>query len=156
MAVLLVAMSVMAIMMTAVMPVWKHQAQREKEEELVFRGTQYVHAIGLFQKKYANAYPPTLDVLVEQRFLRKKFKDPVTNDDFVPIPAGQSLPGSTGTASSPGSATPGRGGATSPDFTLGPNDGSDGGHASGAFRLDDAPSRHVTYLFPLRGFRAAV
>ena len=95
MAALLIAMSVMAIMMTAVMPVWRHQAQREKEEELVFRGLQCVHAIGLFQRKYANAYPPSIDVLVEQRFLRKKFKDPITNDDFVPIGAGQSAPGST-------------------------------------------------------------
>src|SRR4051794_15002375 len=37
MAALLIAMSVMAIMMTVVMPVWKQAAQREKEEELVFR-----------------------------------------------------------------------------------------------------------------------
>ena len=34
MAALLVAMSIMAIMMTVVMPVWKQAAQREKEEEL--------------------------------------------------------------------------------------------------------------------------
>ena len=94
MAVLLVAMSIMAVMMTVVMPVWKQTAQREKEEELVFRGKQYVHAIGLFQRKFANAYPPNIDVLVEQRFLRKKFKDPITNDDFELIPAGQALPGS--------------------------------------------------------------
>ena len=73
MAALLVAMSLMAIMMTVVMPVWKQTAQREKEEELVFRGKQYVHAIGLFQRKFANAYPPNIDVLVDQRFLRKKF-----------------------------------------------------------------------------------
>ena len=66
--------------------------QREKEEELVFRGKQYVHAIGLFQRKFANAYPPNIDVLVEQRFLRKKFKDPITNDDFVPLPVGQGAP----------------------------------------------------------------
>ena len=46
MAALLVAMSIMAIMMTVVMPVWKQTAQREKEEELIFRGKQYVHAIG--------------------------------------------------------------------------------------------------------------
>ena len=39
----------MAILMTAAMPVWKHMAQREKEEELVFRGEQYAHAIGLFK-----------------------------------------------------------------------------------------------------------
>jgi type II secretory pathway pseudopilin PulG len=93
MAALLVALSVMAIMMTVVMPVWKQTSQREKEEELVFRGKQYVHAIGMFQRKFANAYPPNIDVLVDQRFLRKKFKDPITNDDFVPIPAGQAVPG---------------------------------------------------------------
>jgi len=67
MAALLIAMSIAAVMMTVAMPVWKHQAQREREEELVFRGQQYVHAIGLFQRKYANAYPPNVDVLVEQR-----------------------------------------------------------------------------------------
>jgi len=93
MAALLVALSIMAIMMTVVMPVWKQTAQREKEEELIFRGKQYVHAIGLFQRKYANTPPPNLDVLVEQRFLRKKFKDPITNDDFVPIAVGQTAPG---------------------------------------------------------------
>jgi type II secretory pathway pseudopilin PulG len=93
MAALLVGLSIMAIMFSVVMPVWKHTAQREKEEELVFRGKQYVHAIGLFQRKFANAYPPNIDVLVDQRFLRKKFKDPITNDDFVPIPAGQAVPG---------------------------------------------------------------
>jgi type II secretory pathway pseudopilin PulG len=105
MAALLVAMSIMAIMLTVAMPVWKQTSRREKEEELVFRGKQYAHAIGLFQKKFANAYPPNLDVLVDQRFLRKKFKDPITNDDFVPIAAGQNLPGGTqqpGGAQQPG------------------------------------------------------
>jgi type II secretory pathway pseudopilin PulG len=103
MAALLVAMSVMAILMSAAMPVWKQTAQREKEEELIFRGQQYAHAIGLFQRKYANAFPPSIDVLVEQRFLRKKFKDPITREDFVPILAGQGALGSA----TPGSATPG-------------------------------------------------
>jgi type II secretory pathway pseudopilin PulG len=85
MAVLLVAMSIMAIMLMIAMPVWKHTAQREKEEELVFRGTQYVHAIALFQRKTANAYPPNIDLLVRERYLRKKYKDPITNDDFQPL-----------------------------------------------------------------------
>src|SRR4051794_36476752 len=108
MAALLIAMSVMAIMMTVVMPVWKQAAQREKEEELVFRGRQYVHAIGLFQRKFANAYPPNIDVLVDQRFLRKKFKDPITNADFVPIAVGQGAPGTqtpAGQRGAPGAAT---------------------------------------------------
>src|SRR5262245_57042641 len=94
MAALLVAMSSMAIMMTVAMPVWKHTVQREKEEELVFRGKQYIKAIELYGRKYANTQPPGIDVLVEQRFLRKKFKDPITNQDFDVVRANQPAPGS--------------------------------------------------------------
>ena len=123
MAVLLVSMSIAAIMMTAVMPVWKQMAQREKEEELVFRGLQYVRALRLFSTKYANAAPPSLDVLVEQRFIRKKFKDPITNDDFQPILAGQAIPGAstapqTGATAGRG-ANAGRGAATPSQFGSG-------------------------------------
>jgi type II secretory pathway pseudopilin PulG len=106
MAALLVAMSVMAVMMTVAMPVWKQIAQREKEEELVFRGEQYARAIGLFQRKFANAPPPNFDILVEQRFLRKKYKDPITNDDFAIVTQAQNAPGTTPTGG-PGAATPG-------------------------------------------------
>jgi type II secretory pathway pseudopilin PulG len=103
MAALLVALGIMAVMMTVAMPVWKQAAQREKEEELVFRGQQYVHAITLFSRKHANAFPPNIDVLVRERFLRKKFKDPITNTDFQPIPAGQQgTPGVSGPASPAG------------------------------------------------------
>src|SRR5437667_9727230 len=118
MAALLVAMGIMAIMMTVAMPVWKQTAQREKEEELIFRGRQYTHAIGLFQKKYANAYPPNIDVLVEQRFLRKKFKDPITGQDFAIIPVGQGLPGSAPqTGQRGGATTTGRGPTPSTPLT---------------------------------------
>jgi type II secretory pathway pseudopilin PulG len=123
MAALLVAMSIMAIMMTVAMPVWKQISQREKEEELVFRGEQYARAIGLFQRKFANAAPPSFDLLVEQRFLRKKYKDPITNDDFVPVMQSQNAPGTTPSGAR-GAATPG--GQTSvsaPPSTLGPGRG---------------------------------
>jgi len=114
MAGLIVGLAVMAVLMTAVMPVWKHTVQREKEEELVFRGEQYAHAIGMFQRKTANAYPPTLDLLVQQKFLRKKYKDPVTNDDFVPLTqASQAAQAGAQSAQ----AQPGRGGATTPGAT---------------------------------------
>jgi type II secretory pathway pseudopilin PulG len=105
MAALLVAMSVMMIMMSVAMPVWKQASQREKEEELVFRGEQYARAIGLFKRKYANANPPTIDVLVQERLLRKKYKDPITNDDFVPLT--MTTAGQTGQISGSGSSTPG-------------------------------------------------
>jgi type II secretory pathway pseudopilin PulG len=78
MAALLVAMSVMAIMMSVAMPTWSHMIRREKEEELIFRGNQYARAINQYQRKFANASPATLDVLIEQRLLRKKFKDPLS------------------------------------------------------------------------------
>jgi type II secretory pathway pseudopilin PulG len=108
MAGLLVMMAVMAIMMSVAMPVWKQIAQREKEEELIFRGQQYAHAIGLFQRKFANAMPPNVNVLVEQRFLRKKYKDPITNDDFALLTMGQAAaanapaPGASSRGSRPG------------------------------------------------------
>ena len=107
MAALLVAMSVMAVLMSALLPVWSHMATREKEEELIFRGKQYARAIGLFQRKFANTPPPTIDILVEQRFLRKKYKDPITNDDFQPLYANQAMiqpPGGGPAAQRPGQA----------------------------------------------------
>jgi len=90
---LLVAISVMAIMMTAAMPAWHTMAQREKEAELVFRGEQIARAIGLYQRRFANAPAPSIDFLVEQRFLRKKYKDPIANDDFQVLTAGTNQPG---------------------------------------------------------------
>src|SRR5687767_5833104 len=81
MAALLVGMSVMAILLSAAMPTWSHMVRREKEEELIFRGTQYARAINQYQRKFANASPQTLDVLIEQRLLRKKFRDPMATDE---------------------------------------------------------------------------
>jgi len=114
MAVLLVTLSVMAILLTIVMPVWKHAAQREKETELVFRGQQYVHAISLYQRRHGpGVLPPTIDVLLNEHYLRKKFKDPITNGDFQVLIQGQSTPGPAAGSATPGgraSATPqGRG-----------------------------------------------
>lgn len=120
MAGLLVALSVMAVLMSAALPQWSHLARREKEIELIWRGEQYARAVELFQRRFANAYPPTLDVLVEQKFLRKKYKDPITGDDFQPIFMGQALTGAApgpggGTATRPlGQTGPGTAGAAGP------------------------------------------
>ncbi len=115
MAALLVSMSVMAVLMGAALPVWSHATQREREEELIWRGEQYRRAIMLFQRKYANTFPPTLDILVEQKFLRKKYKDPVTDDDFQIIPVGGAQPGVPGLGGRPGGST--QPGATQPGGT---------------------------------------
>jgi hypothetical protein len=87
MAALLTMIAVMSIILSAALPVWRHEMRREREAELVFRGEQYARAVGLFNRKY-RTYPPNLDVLVQQKFLRKKYKDPITGKDFRPIYVG--------------------------------------------------------------------
>jgi type II secretory pathway pseudopilin PulG len=76
----------MLVLMTVAMPVWRTQTQREKEAELIFRGEQIARSINLYTRKMGGgSYPPNLDVLVQGRFLRKKYKDPMTeNDQSVP------------------------------------------------------------------------
>jgi type II secretory pathway pseudopilin PulG len=120
MVVLLVAMAVAAVWMGAALPAWRQQAMREKEIELIFRGEQYARAIALYQIKN-NSYPLELDQLVTQRFLRKRWLDPVTGKDFQTV--GLTAPGTSGsttvqggvpsrsgvTVGVPGGAAPGRG-----------------------------------------------
>jgi len=109
MAALLVGLSIMALMMTVALPAWSHAVRREREIELVWRGEQYQRAIRLFQRKFANTFPPTVDLLVEQKFLRKKYKDPMTGGEFQVIPVGAVLtPGApVGAGTGPGAPTPG-------------------------------------------------
>jgi type II secretory pathway pseudopilin PulG len=109
MAALLVAMSVIAVVLSVTLPVFSTMARRERETELVFRGQQYARAVNLFQRKYANALPPNVDVLLNERFLRKQYKDPITGEDFQLVG-----PGSPELAlalnSAPAQAQQGRGG----------------------------------------------
>ncbi len=108
MAALLVGLAIMAVLMSVALPAWRHLARREKEAELAFRGEQYARAIALFRAKNGNNFPPSLDVLVQGRYLRKKYKDPMTPDgEFRAIPVGnaQGQPGGA-TPPQPGGATP--------------------------------------------------
>ena len=92
MAALLVSLAVMSVLMSAILPAWRHEVQREKEAELVFRGEQYARAVALYRAKNANAFPPSVDVLVQGRYLRKKYLDPITNKDFDVIGVGAQSP----------------------------------------------------------------
>jgi type II secretory pathway pseudopilin PulG len=105
MAALLVSLAVMSVLMTVALPVWRNQAQREKEAELIFRGEQYARAVALYRVKNGNNFPPSVDVLVQGKFLRKKYLDPVTQKDFDIIVAGAQP-----TNPQTGPAGPGRGG----------------------------------------------
>lgn len=85
---LLIGMAVTAIWMSAMLPTWRQQAQRQREADLIFRGEQYARAIALYATKNNGALPTNIDDLVRQRYLRKKWKDPVTGKDFMVLGAG--------------------------------------------------------------------
>ena len=68
------------IALSAVVPRVLTQGQREKEEELVFRGEQYRHAIGTFYKKFGR-YPNSVEELLrtnDRSFLRREYRDPMS------------------------------------------------------------------------------
>jgi type II secretory pathway pseudopilin PulG len=102
MAGLLVALAIMSLMLSVAMPTWRTLMQREKEEELIWRGQQYDRAIQLYRKKNAAPGAPSVEKLIEGKFLRKKFKDPITNSDFELI-------GASAVPSAPGVQQPARG-----------------------------------------------
>jgi len=60
------------------------QGRRDRDEEMIWRGQQYVRAIGLYYKKYGK-YPQTIDDLTNSnnqiRFLRQAYKDPMNTED---------------------------------------------------------------------------
>lgn len=124
-----VALIILGIFMGIAVPLWQKIMQREREQELIFRGYQYMQAIELYQRKFPGAYPPNLDILVDQKFLRKAYTDPMTEDGewrFIrqlspELQPGGQVPGqssgitdlnrSQARTRSPGSATPGNAGA---------------------------------------------
>ena len=72
----------MSIGLMVAAPILKTQIQREKEEELIFRGNQYVEAVRLYQAKNPGKHPASLEDLFdpEERFIRKLYKDPISKD----------------------------------------------------------------------------
>ncbi len=88
------------------------EAQREKEQLLISRGEQYKRAIQVFVRK-TNRYPATLDELESyqnQRFLRKRYVDPMTGKDkwrLIHVGPGGVLTDSINNKQKPGQGPPG-------------------------------------------------
>jgi len=75
-------MAVMVITALAVAPAFIQQAKRDREEEMIHRGTEYARAIKKYYKKFGR-YPANLEQLEDSnkiRFLRRRFKDPLAKD----------------------------------------------------------------------------
>jgi type II secretory pathway pseudopilin PulG len=120
--VMMLFLTLLAISLTAAAPAMMQRIRREREIELIHRGKQYARAIQLFYRKFGR-YPVRLEELENTnniRFLRKRYKDPITAEgewrlihygeahftqpNANPVLPGATTPGSAGFAS-PGSAS---------------------------------------------------
>jgi type II secretory pathway pseudopilin PulG len=84
--VLLAVMFTLTLMLVAMAieaPRIAQQIKREREEELVHRGKDYATAVKRFVHKNGGRYPLSVEQLENTnhiRFLRKKYKDPITGE----------------------------------------------------------------------------
>src|ERR1700722_17105736 len=85
-AIFFIALLVISLAVAA--PKIARSIQRDRDLETFHRGVQYRRAVQLYYRKF-HAYPPNVEALVNTndiRFLRKKYKDPITGqDDWKPI-----------------------------------------------------------------------
>lgn len=85
-------MVILILSLSVALPKVREDIQRDRDQETMERGKQYIRAIQLYYRKF-NAYPPNVDALVKTndlRFLRKKYIDPTTGkDDWKPVMWGQ-------------------------------------------------------------------
>lgn len=83
---LLAGMTISLIFIAAALPSLRHDMQREREEEMFYRGEQIANAIARFAREHNNQYPTSLEQLTEldpvaasKRYLRPSaLKDPMT------------------------------------------------------------------------------
>lgn len=79
--ILMMLVTVLLISLAAALPSIYTAAQREREEELIFRGNEYAQAIMLFHRQF-NRFPSSVDELVKKtngvRFLRHAYPDPMS------------------------------------------------------------------------------
>ena len=111
---LMAAITILSVAMAVAVPAWKHVVQDDREQELIFRGGQVADAIRRYQTKNGNALPPSLDVLVKGKFLRKAYKDPMTRDgQWRLLRQGETMPGASSTRP-PGTPSPSPGAVRPP------------------------------------------
>lgn len=77
---LLAMLAIMTLALMLAMPSWRYLVQDDKEQELIFRGRQISSAIARFQRRNGNALPASFEQLVEGKYLRKAYADPLMPD----------------------------------------------------------------------------
>ena len=117
------------------------QGQREKEQEMIWRGKQYTRGIKLYYRKLGR-FPNSMDDLVKPkvgnlRFMRQAYKDPMNKDDgswrlIYVGPAGNLI----------GSLKPAQGGIQMP--VPGGQAGAAPGSSIGSFGSQPAPASGIS------------
>lgn len=88
---LMVVVGLLAITAVAMAPLLAFQLRRDREEEMVHRGVQYSRAVRRYYKQFGR-YPTRVEDLESsnnKRFLRKRYKDPITGKDFKMLHVGE-------------------------------------------------------------------
>jgi type II secretory pathway pseudopilin PulG len=88
---LMLFVTLLAIAAAAIAPSIVFEVKRDREEELIHRGVQYSRAIRRYVKKFGR-YPTRIEELEDTnnlRFLRQRYKDPITRKDFKLLHLGE-------------------------------------------------------------------
>ncbi len=78
--ILMMAIFVMTLGLLVAVPVWQTELQREREEELIFRGRQYAEAVRIYVQKNPGRYPESLKELLDKKCIRRLYRDPFGRD----------------------------------------------------------------------------
>lgn len=74
----IIAINIFAVFSLMAAAMWQREIGRENEKELIFRGNQYVRAITEFRKKHPNTFPKDVEILEQEKLIRKLYEDPVS------------------------------------------------------------------------------
>ena len=110
---LMLAFALMAIFAATLVTSIKFDMKRDREEEMIHRGVQYTRAIRAYYRKF-NRFPAKIEDLEstnQLRFLRKRYKDPLTGKEFKLVHFGEvKFSGGLGGGTIPGASTVGANG----------------------------------------------
>lgn len=107
--ILMMAVLVLSLALLVAVPVWQTELQRDKEEELIFRGNQYAEAVRIYVKKNPGRFPTSLKELLDKKCIRRLYRDPFSRDgQWNVVLASTGSPGRG--AARPGADSPAMGG----------------------------------------------
>ena len=152
---LMAGIAIMTVMMAAAVPSWRYLMKNDAEEELLFRGGEIADAIARYQRKNGNALPPSLEVLVKGKYLRRAYKDPMTKNGrwrFVrpgeALAPGAPVPGNLGTSTVTTTTTTTRPSAfSSPGQTIGPFQGVASTSTEKSLRVFNGRTKYNEWVF---------